>query len=110
MHDGNAKKRKSNFVQTGIAVLAAVLVVLIIIMMQIVSSIQGTGRVVNYAGLVRGKTQRIVKLEITGNQEDNMIQDIDDFIAGLRNGDDSLNLVRLDDTVFPVGRGQCVKC
>lgn len=100
MHDGNAKKRKSNFVQTGIAVLAAVLVVLIIIMMQIVSSIQGTARVVNYAGLVRGKTQRIVKLEITGNQEDNMIQDIDDFIAGLRNGDDSLNLVRLDDTAF----------
>ena len=32
MHDGNAKKRKWNFVQTGIAVLAAVLVVLIIIM------------------------------------------------------------------------------
>ena len=29
----------------------------------LVGKIQGTARVVNYAGLVRGKTQRIVKLE-----------------------------------------------
>ena len=34
--------------------------------MMIVSSIQGTARIVNYAGLVRGKTQRIVKFEISG--------------------------------------------
>ncbi len=31
-------------------------------MMNLVSGIQGTARIVNYAGLVRGKTQRIVKL------------------------------------------------
>ena len=35
------------------------LAALIIVMMGIVSSIQGTARVVNYAGLVRGKTQRM---------------------------------------------------
>ena len=34
--------------------------------MSMVEKIQGTARVVNYAGLVRGKTQRIIKLEDAG--------------------------------------------
>ena len=55
-------------------------------MMMIVSIIQGTARIVNYAGLVRGKTQRIVKFEISGKQEDDMIQEIESFIDGLMNG------------------------
>ena len=36
----------------------------------------GTARVVNYAGLVRGKTQRIVKLEISGTPEDDLLGDV----------------------------------
>ncbi len=68
--------------------------------MMIVSSIQGTARIVNYAGLVRGKTQRIVKFEISGKQEDDMIQEIESFIDGLRNGNKELNLVRLEDSDF----------
>lgn len=68
--------------------------------MMIASSIQGTARIVNYAGLVRGKTQRIVKLEIYGKQEDDMIQAIESFIDGLRNGNKELNLVRLEDSDF----------
>ena len=51
------KKKTSNIIQICIGVLAVVLAALIIVMMGIVSSIQGTARVVNYAGLVRGKTQ-----------------------------------------------------
>ena len=47
-----------------------ILVVLIIFMMIQISRLQGTARVINYAGLVRGATQREVKLEITGNQND----------------------------------------
>ena len=100
MADKNKKKKSSNIVQIGIGVLAVILATLIIIMMVIVSNIQGTARVVNYAGLVRGKTQRIVKLEISGEQEDKMIQDIDDFIDGLRNGSEKLGIVRLNDTDF----------
>ncbi len=94
------KKKKSNVIQVCIGVLAVILAILIVVMMGIVSSIQGTARVVNYAGLVRGKTQRIIKLEISGEQEDEMIADIDSFIDGLRNGNDELNLVRLDDAAF----------
>ena len=79
--NANKSKRKktSNIIQICIGVLAVVLAALIIVMMGIVSSIQGTARVVNYAGLVRGKTQRIIKLEISGQPEDGMIQDIEAF-------------------------------
>lgn len=94
------KKKGSGAIQTAITILAVVLVGLIIVMMAIVSNIQGTARVVNYAGLVRGKTQRIVKLEISGQQEDEMLHDVESFIDGLRNGNEELNLVRLNDTVF----------
>ena len=94
------KKKKTNFIQISIGVLAVILAALIVVMMGIVSGIQGTARVVNYAGLVRGKTQRIIKLEISGQQEDDMIQDIESFIHGLRNGDEELGLVRLDDADF----------
>lgn len=100
MSEKKGKKKKSNVIQVCIGILAVILAVLIVIMMGIVSGIQGTARIVNYAGLVRGKTQRIVKLEISGEQEDDMIADIDSFIDGLRNGNDKLNLVRLDDAAF----------
>ena len=45
--------------------------------MVLVSGIQGTARVVNYAGLVRGETQRIVKLEIAGQAEDEMMESVE---------------------------------
>ena len=53
------------------------------IMVQI-TRLQGTARVINYAGLVRGATQRMVKLEITGSQSDELIKYLDDILSGLR--------------------------
>lgn len=52
---------------------------------------------VNYAGLVRGTTQRIVKLEDAGQPQDDLLKAVDSYINGLRYGSDDLNLVRLDD-------------
>lgn len=94
------KRKTSSVVQACIGVLAVILAVQIIWMMNLVSGIQGTARVVNYAGLVRGKTQRMVKMEISGTPEDGMIRDVDSFIEGLRNGNAELGLVRLDDAAF----------
>ena len=45
------KKKKSSIIQVSIGVLVVILAVLIIIMLGIVSDIQGTARVVNYTGL-----------------------------------------------------------
>ena len=70
------KKKKSSIIQVSIGVLAVILSILIIIMMGNVSDIQGTARIVNYTGLVRGETQRLIKLELSTQQENEMIHDI----------------------------------
>ena len=100
MADNKKKKKQSGAVQAGIGVLTVILVILILVMMSLVSGIQGTARVVNYAGLVRGKTQRMVKMENAGQPQDGMLADVESFIGGLRYGSDDLNLVKLDDKAF----------
>lgn len=49
------------FIQLFTVLLTAILISLFFAVLVLVGKIQGTARVVNYAGLVRGKTQRIVK-------------------------------------------------
>ena len=45
-------KKESGITRKAIGVLTVLLVIFILIMMRLVSGIQGTARVVNYAGLV----------------------------------------------------------
>ena len=77
-------KKISNAVQAAIGVLAVVLAALIVWMMVLVSGIQGTARVVNYAGLVRGETQRLVKMEIAVKEDHVMMESVEKFNNGLR--------------------------
>lgn len=96
----NSEKNTYSLSHIVIAVLAVVLMGLIVWMMVIVSNIQGSARVVNYAGLVRGTTQRMVKLEMAGEPQDEMRRKIEAYIQGLREGDASLSIVRLPDADF----------
>ncbi len=73
------------------------LIVLIIIMMSQIGNLQGIARVVNYAGLVRGMTQCEIKLEINGNQDDNMIQYLDNILSELQYEGGDYGLVSLKD-------------
>ena len=93
-------KKLTYISRAALMILTCVLIILFFGIMSLVSRIQGTARVVNYAGLVRGKTQRIIKLEDAGQPQDGMIADIDAFIEGLRYGSRELDLVRLNDTDF----------
>lgn len=52
------RKKSTYMVRTLMMVLTAVLIILFFVIMSLVGQIQGTARVVNYAGLVRGETQR----------------------------------------------------
>lgn len=88
------------FIQLFTVLLTAILISLFFGVLVLVGKIQGTARVVNYAGLVRGKTQRIVKLEISGTPEDDLLGDVASYIEGLRFGSSELDLVRLDDVDF----------
>lgn len=80
--------------------LFAILAVLVIFMMILIGKLQGTARVINYAGLVRGATQREIKLEITGNPNDDLIQYLDDILNDLKYEDGNYNLISLDDTDY----------
>ena len=76
------KGQKASYVsRVSMTVLTVVLIVLFFFIMMLVSRIQGTARVVNYAGLVRGETQRIIKLEGAGLPQDGMIEDVASFAA-----------------------------
>lgn len=56
-------KKLTYFLRAAMMVLTTILIVLFLVIMSMVGKIQGTARVVNYAGLVRGGTQRMVKLK-----------------------------------------------
>lgn len=93
-------KKQTFFLRAAMMVLTTILIVLFFAIMSMVGKIQGTARVINYAGLVRGGTQQMVKFEISGTPQDKMYQKISSYIEGLRNGSDELNFIRLDDQKF----------
>ena len=93
-------KKSKNIIGIIQSCLILLLIVLIIFIMVNISRLQGTARVINYAGLVRGATQREVKLEITGNQNDELIKYLDDILSGLRYQDGHYDLVKLNDEEY----------
>ena len=94
------EKRVAYILRAGMTVLTIILIILFFGIMSLVSDLQGTARVVNYAGLVRGETQRVIKLEMSKEPDDEMIETVEAIINGLRFGSDELDLVRLEDTEF----------
>lgn len=80
--------------------LIVILIVLVAIMMVLIGKLQGTARVINYTGLVRGATQREVKLEITGNPNDELINYLDGILEDLKYKDGDYNLIKLDDNDY----------
>lgn len=61
---------------------------------------QQDGAVINTAGVVRGATQRLIKLEMAKQPNDELIQRLDGIIEGLIQGDESLGLPKASDEVF----------
>lgn len=72
--------------RTLMMVLTSILIILFFVIMSLVGQIQGTARVVNYTGLVRGETQRMIKLEDAEEPQDKMMNTISSYIQGLREG------------------------
>ena len=82
------------------SILISTLIVLVVIMVIQIKHLQGTARVINYAGLVRGATQRLVKLEIIGIHDDELVQYLDDILEDLKYDGDSYGLVSLEDVNY----------
>lgn len=65
-----------------------------------INSAGNDGKVVNYAGIVRGGSQRLVKLELAGKNSDQLIVKLDKLVNGLINGDQALKLPPATDQEF----------
>ena len=71
------------------------------VIMSISTEMIGSARVINYAGLVRGATQRLVKLEISDNPNDELIVYISDVLTQLQIDDMGTHeLKKLHDEPF----------
>lgn len=81
-------------------ILIVTLSVLIFLTIYNLSLLQGTARVINYAGIVRGATQREVKLEIASVPSEKLIKELDGIIDGLQHGGSQYQLVKLDDPKY----------
>jgi methyl-accepting chemotaxis protein len=64
------------------------------------NSLGNDSKVVNLTGIVRGGTQRLVKLELAGKQVDPLIEKQNRLVNGLINGDSSLELPAATDPDF----------
>ena len=80
LKESKMKNKLTYILRVGLMVLTVILIILFLSVMSLVGEIQGTARVVNYAGLVRGTTQRVIKLENAGQMQADMIGDIDSLL------------------------------
>jgi methyl-accepting chemotaxis protein len=65
-----------------------------------IDSMTSDSGIVNYAGIVRGNTQRLIKLEILEQNTDSIVLKLNKIIQGLTKGDNELNLVRVENQEF----------
>mgnify|MGYP001774783280 FL=1 len=76
----------------GLAVLFLACLLLGTMMVQAVIQAQSYGRLINYVGIVRGATQRLVKLELQRKESNEIIQYIDGIIEELAGAEGPYNL------------------
>lgn len=62
------------------------LICLLGISLSLFHDIGGTARVINYAGIVRGCTQRVVKLELNGEVSEELMEYLDEILQELQHG------------------------
>lgn len=65
-----------------------------------INKVQSYGTLINYLGIVRGATQRLVKLESQHQPNDELVAYIDDIIYDLKNKDGKYGLEKLSNTEY----------
>ncbi len=94
---GEIKKRLNLLVQIFLAVLFCLINVVAVVSML---HMQGNARVVNYTGIVRGATQRLVKQEINGRANDDLIRYLDGILTELTTGEGENVLNVIPDAAY----------
>lgn len=71
-----------------------------------IHQLRGNARVVNYVGIVRGATQKLIKKELQGYKDDPLIARLDSIVNELLTGKGPNNLVLLHDDRYLDNMGQ----
>ena len=88
---------KKHKIFTSLVIAILILLFQTIYFMTLVNNMQGNARVVNYTGIVRGATQRLVKNELYNYHDDKQITNLDNIIIELKTGEGEQNLTVLKD-------------
>lgn len=98
IYGGNMKTAK--YRSTAQIALIIMLVITNIVMLICVNNIQGVGKVINSAGVVRGGTELIVKQVLYGNYDKAFQDNIDIMMNELQNGGDVYGITKINDPDF----------
>ncbi|MBS6762431.1 bifunctional diguanylate cyclase/phosphodiesterase [Eubacterium sp. am_0171] len=79
---------------------------LIVFVLRSVYSSQSYGQLINYVGIVRGATQRLVKLEMNNQPSDSLITYLDDIMDNLSAGEGKYGLILPDDKEYRACLGE----
>lgn len=82
--------------------LVATFVLLSTVSLSSLAKLQGNARVINYTGIVRGATQRIVKQELAHMGNDELSQRIDEILKELTGAWGENKIITIPDPVFQV--------
>lgn len=97
-NNNRLKKLQLDFIE---GIFVFIIIINMIIIMIWVNSLQGTARVVNYTGIVRGATQRLVKLELMNRANPDLEHKLDGILADLNSKDTGFNnLILLPDANY----------
>lgn len=94
------KAKWSKLELLGIIAIVVLFVSVSILSIVSINNLNGNARVVNYVGIVRGATQKLIKEELMGHPDDALIERLDIIINELLTGDGPNNLVRLPDNTY----------
>lgn len=73
---------------------------LIVFVLRSVYGSQSYGQLINYVGIVRGATQRLVKLEMNNQPNDDLITYLNDIMENLSKGEGKYDLILPDDKEY----------
>ncbi len=88
------RKKNEFFVYTCMWIVA-VMVLLVLLMQSL-----GDARIVNYSGIVRGATQKLVKEEMNGNSDEELLKRLDGIIDNLQTGKGEYGLRKNNDKEY----------
>ncbi len=94
------RKILSNKLYLGIGLVILLFIVMGAVSISSLELLQGNARVVNYVGIVRGATQKLVKEELMGHPDDALIKRLDGIVDELLTGEGENDLVKLDDEAY----------